>query len=219
MEPGPSISEEEHHDWYGNEHAPARLTIPSFYTATRFKAADGLKPTYLTLYDISEASVADGPEYQAVKANASEREKRLMEAIQFANRRTYTSISSHTHPNATADFPPKFVFVFGMDVKPEGEADLNKWYEEEHTPMMSKIPGWLRTRRYILHSSTARGTVDPEVSVHKYMAIHDFSKSGYMETPEMKAASSTPWRDQVAQGVLGVEVRHLELFKEYKRPE
>lgn len=55
--------------------------------------------------------------------------------------------------------------------------------------------------------------------MHKYMAIHDFSKSGYMETPEMKAASSTPWRDEVAKGVVVLEVRHLELFKEYKRPE
>lgn len=169
----------------------------------------------MTLYDISEASVADGPEYQAVKDNGSERDKRILRSIKWSSRRSYSLIYSQTNSSATAsDFPPKFVFVFGLDVKPEKEEDLNKWYEEEHIPMLSKIPGWLRSRRYILHNNAVRG----EFNVHKHMAIHDFSKSGYMETEEMKAAGSTPWRDELVKSLLGVEVRQFELFKVYKRP-
>jgi len=220
MEAGPNVSEEEHHDWYDNEHSPARLTIPSFHTAARFKAADGKKPTYLTLYDISSASVADGPEYQAVKANGSERDKRLLETIQFLNRRAYTSIYDKTLSGASdADFPAKFVLYAAMEVKPEGEDEFNKWYEEEHVPMLSKIPGWLRSRRYVLESNLVKGTVEPEVVVGKYIAVHDFSKGGFMESAEFKAAISTPWRDEVVKAVVGRELRHFELFKEYKRPE
>ncbi|KAJ3996181.1 hypothetical protein F5050DRAFT_1761522 [Lentinula boryana] len=130
LEPGSDVSDAEYHglssnhtillqyffisccpDWYDNEHAPARLTIPSFFTAARFKAVDGVKPTYLTLYDISEPSVADGPEYQAVKENGSERDKRLLATVQYANRRAYSSIYNYTLPTTSAsDFPPKFAF-------------------------------------------------------------------------------------------------------------
>ncbi|KAJ3716126.1 hypothetical protein C8R42DRAFT_645459 [Lentinula raphanica] len=220
-EPGSNVSEAEYHDWYDNEHAPARLTISTFYNAARYKAVDGAKPTYLTLYDISEASVADGPEYQAVKENGSERDKRLLSTLQYLNRRAYSSIYQTTLPTASSsEFPPKFVFYASLDVKPEGEAEFNKWYEEEHIPLISKTPGWLRSRRYILSNSATRGSVAPEVNVCKYIAIHDFSAGGYMDTPEMKAALSTPWRDEVTKYIdARREVRHFTLFKEYKRPE
>ncbi|KAJ3744178.1 hypothetical protein DFH05DRAFT_1615961 [Lentinula detonsa] len=221
VEPGSNVSDAEYHDWYDNEHAPARLTIPSFFTAARFKAVDGVKPTYLTLYDISEPSVADGPEYQAVKENGSERDKRLLATVQYLNRRAYSSIYNYTPPTASpSDFPPKFVLYASLDVKAEGEAEFNKWYEEEHIPMISKTPGWLRSRRYILSNSAVRGSIDPEVTVCKYIAIHDFSTGGYMDTPEMKAAIGTPWRDEVMKFIdVRREVRRFTLLKEYKPSE
>ncbi|KAJ4479990.1 hypothetical protein J3R30DRAFT_2562895 [Lentinula aciculospora] len=219
VEPGSNVSDAEYHDWYDNEHAPARLTIPTFFNAARFKAVDGQKPTYLTLYDISEPSVAGGPEYQAVKENGSERDKRLLATVQFLNRRAYSSIYNYTLPTASdSDFPPNFVLYAALEVKAEGEADFNKWYDEEHTPMISKTPGWLRSRRFILSDSATRGSIDPEVTVCKYLAIHDFSIGGYMETPEMKAVA-TPWRDEVMKNIVGRDVRHFTLLKEYKRSE
>ncbi|KIK62419.1 hypothetical protein GYMLUDRAFT_164733 [Collybiopsis luxurians FD-317 M1] len=219
LEPGQNVSEAEYHDWYDNEHAPARLTIPTFFNAARFKAADGQKPAYLTLYDISEPSVADGPEYQAVKDNGSERDKRLLSTVQYLNRRAYSLFYSTTHPNALAsDFPAKFIAYAAFEVKPEDEVDFNKFYEEEHIAMVAKVPGWLRSRRYILSNSMVRGSVDPEVTVCKYLIINDFSRGGYMETPEMKAAGTTPWTFKVASYLIGSEIRHFELLKEYKRP-
>src|SRR6266568_1089900 len=29
------------------------------------------------------------------------------------------------------------------------EEELARWYTEEHTPLLSKVPGWLRTRRFV----------------------------------------------------------------------
>ncbi|KIK62416.1 hypothetical protein GYMLUDRAFT_164840 [Collybiopsis luxurians FD-317 M1] len=220
LEPGPRVDEAEYHDWYDTEHAPARLTIPTFYNAARFKAVDGQKPTYLTLYDISEPSVADGPEYQAVKANGSDRDKRLLGEVQYLNRRAYSTIFASTLSSASAsDFPPKFVCYVQMEVMPEGEAEFNKWYEVEHIPMLSKIPGWLRSRRYVLGNNMLRTSEDLGIPVLKYIAVHDFSVGKYWESPEWKSATSTPWRDEVVKGVVGREIRHFELFREYKRPE
>ncbi|KAF5339691.1 hypothetical protein D9758_014906 [Tetrapyrgos nigripes] len=220
VESGPDMSEEEYHDWYDNEHAPARLTIPSFYNATRFKACDGVKPTSLTLYDISEPRVANGPEYQAVFANGSDRDKRMVSTLQYLTRRSYSVIYSLSHPEASAFLPPKFVFYVAMEVKPEGEAYFNKWFKEEHIPMVMKIPGWLRSRKFTLEEHILfRGCVEPEVPVYKHLAIHDFSSDGYRETAEMKVATSTPWQNEVMKNVVGREMRHFEFLKVYKCPE
>ncbi|KAF9063006.1 hypothetical protein BDP27DRAFT_1385041 [Rhodocollybia butyracea] len=220
LEPGNLVSEAEYHDWYDSEHAPARLTIPTFYNAARYKAVDGQKPSYLTLYDISEPSVADGPEYQAVKDKGSERDKRLLSTVQYLNRRSYSSIYTYTRPTVSdSDFPPQYVWSVGLEVKPEGEAEFNKWYEEEHIPMISKIPGWTRSRRFALANNMVRGSLEPDIMICKYLAVHDFTRDDYLESPEAKAAISTPWRDEVVKGVVGREMRRFELFKEYKRPE
>lgn len=85
--------------------------------------------------------------------------------------------------------------------------------------MIAETPGWVRSRRFVLHNSMVRGTVDPKVIVCKYAAIHDFTTGDYLDTPQLKAASSTPWRAEVMKGVVNKELRRFELFKEYKRPE
>ena len=43
-EPG-SVDEAEFHDWYDNEHGPARLTVPGVGSAYRYRALDDQKPT------------------------------------------------------------------------------------------------------------------------------------------------------------------------------
>ncbi|EEB92989.1 hypothetical protein MPER_08420 [Moniliophthora perniciosa FA553] len=92
IEPGNKITEEEHYDWYDNEHSPARLTVPGFFTAIRYKAADSQKPSYLTLYDISEPSIANGPDFQVLRESASARDNEMLERVQYLNRRTYELI-------------------------------------------------------------------------------------------------------------------------------
>ena len=53
-EPG-TLDEAEFHDWYDHEHGPARLTVPGFRTAMRYRALDGERPSWLALYEL------DGP--------------------------------------------------------------------------------------------------------------------------------------------------------------
>ncbi len=43
-EPG-SVDEAEFHDWYDHEHGPARLTVPGFGRAYRYRALDEREAT------------------------------------------------------------------------------------------------------------------------------------------------------------------------------
>ena len=74
-----SVDEAEFHDWYDHEHGPARLTVPGFGRALRYQALDGAKPPWLALYELDSPDVLDSPEYKAVVANASDRDKAVMQ--------------------------------------------------------------------------------------------------------------------------------------------
>jgi hypothetical protein len=47
------------------------------------------------------------------------------------------------------DLPSKTVVVVTLDVEPEWEAELNRWYEEEHIPALLSLPGFLGADRYL----------------------------------------------------------------------
>ncbi|KAK0219860.1 hypothetical protein IW262DRAFT_1448371 [Armillaria fumosa] len=217
-ENGPAIADDRFNDWYNNEHAPARLTVPGYITATRYQATDSQKPTYLTVYDISSPDVADSPEFQALKHKASDNEKDIMPKIQFLSRRIYQAIGTFTHSaSVPSSFPGKYVLTAELEVKPEFEEEFNKWFNEEHIGLLEKIPGWLRGRRYSLVTATSRREAIGK-PVFKYLAVHDFDNGEFMKTPEWAAAIDTPWKTKVMEGVLGMEVRQFELNKIMEKP-
>ena len=70
-EPG-TVDEAEFHDWYDHEHGPARLAVPGFGGALRYRALDDQKPTWLALYELDGPGVIESPEYKAL-ARAGQR--------------------------------------------------------------------------------------------------------------------------------------------------
>ncbi|KAL1748238.1 hypothetical protein HDZ31DRAFT_30081 [Schizophyllum fasciatum] len=219
QEPGPEIDHNRYIDWYNNEHGPRRLTVDGFLTAARWKAVDGKKPTWLTLYDIASEDVADSPAYQAAVAQGSANERDILQKLEFGARRLYRFLSARTHPGAAADaLPGRVVLAVWMDVEPGAEAEFNRWYDEEHLVMLEKVPGWLRGRRYTYVDGKSRGTLPGGEAQYKYLALHEFSRGGFMETAELKAALSTPWRDEVAKHVTARDLRVFELDVVYEKP-
>ncbi|KAG7444006.1 uncharacterized protein BT62DRAFT_934592 [Guyanagaster necrorhizus] len=216
-ENGPVIADDRFNDWYNNEHAPARLTVPGYMTAIRYQATDSKKPTHLTLYELSSPDVADGPEFQALKHKASDNEKDILLRVPFLSRRIYQTIGVFTHPASTSPFPGRYVLIAELEVKPELEEEFNKWFNEEHVGLLEKVPGRLRSRSYSLVRSMGRGEAVGK-PVFKYLAIHEFDNGDYLKTPEWAAALDTPWRTKVMEGVLGMEVRQFELNKIMEKP-
>ncbi|KAJ7252770.1 hypothetical protein B0H12DRAFT_1017950 [Mycena haematopus] len=213
-----SIKEDELNDWYDNEHIPLRLAVPGIKSAVRYKAADSQTPTWLTLYDIETPEVANSEPYTGLQARASDREKAIAEKIGGLSKRTYVHMSTFTHPDTTAEsLPCKFVLVVALEMTtPEGEDDLNRWYDEEHMDLLSKIPGWKQGRRYKLKDFSQKGVMADE-PVFKYLAIHEFTENNFMTSPEFKHASSTEWRARIMQNA-GRKARVFELYKKFGKP-
>lgn len=87
--------------------------------------------------------------------------------------------------------------------------------------LLSKIPGWLRGRRYKLIESVYRGVNAKQPSKDEkpcaeYLAIHDvMEKDGFMSLPEFKDAQ-TPWREKIMKTIVGRELRWFEQYKIFK---
>ena len=175
-------AEDEFHDWYDTEHLPARLTVPGIASAYRFAALDDQTPPWLATYDLS-LSALKSPEYQAVVANASDREKSIMATLAVLDRREYALISD-TGP--TEEAPPTLLAV-SMSVPPGSEADTDAWYADEHIPLLMAVPGWRRIRRFRLVNGNG-----PD-----YLALHEIADRSVFEDSGYRAAVSTPWRNRI----------------------
>ncbi|KIM37176.1 hypothetical protein M413DRAFT_31110 [Hebeloma cylindrosporum] len=226
-EPGPDVSEAEFNgilyisswilysfytDWYDNEHAPARLTVPGFTNAARYKATDAEKPSWVAIYEIASPSIAYSEPYKALSSQGSEREQNLIPRLALLNRRTRPGLS-------TSDLPGKYLFVVTFLVQPELDEEFNAWYEEEHIPDLSKVPGWQRARRYKLDSSVelARGpAATPDNPVHNYLTLHEWDRDGYVTFPEFTATLVTPWSAKMLQAVKAFSGRPFVLHKNIK---
>ena len=195
-EPG-SVDEAEFHDWYDHEHGPARLTVPGFGRAYRYRALDEEKPPWLALYELDRPDVIDSPEYKALSANASDRDKSVAAGLATLDRRVYEQISEDGSPVGR---PAPVILAVAMSVPEASEDDLAAWYTEEHIPMLLKVPGWRRIRRFRL--TRALDGPGPE-----FLSVHELAGPEVLEDPGFLAAVSTPWRDRVVASALRRERR------------
>jgi hypothetical protein len=205
-DPGP-IPEAEFNDWYDNEHGPARVTVPGISAGYRFRALDDLAPPWLAYYEMQcpqdkGAGVMDSPEYKALAASASDREKSIMSRLATLDRRVYEPISEDGSASAG---PPPVVLAVSLSVPAGMEGDLTAWYTEEHIPMLLAVPGWRRIRRFRLTEGTGPA----------YLSLHEVAGMEIFERDDYRAAVTTPWRNRIVNAAIGRERRVFGLHRSF----
>lgn len=186
MEP-PGGWEAEFHDWYNAEHIPARMAIPGFESATRFEVVDG-EPRYLACYFLDDLGALETPVYGKLKSEPGERTARMLGNVLGFTRYICEQISD-TGP---ADEQPGLLYAVAFAVPDEHEAEFEGWYQDEHVPLLMKVPGWQRVRRY-----RRRGTFDGPPWTH--FALHEIRDEATLDRPERAAARDTARRDALAR--------------------
>lgn len=89
-------------------------------------------------------------------------------------------------PGASAGAEALFHYTVETDVRPEHEAELNAWYEQEHLPGLAAVPGALRACRYRRLQGSPR-----------YVAAYDLLTPATLERPEWLAVRHTAWSSRV----------------------
>ena len=92
-----------------------------------------------------------------------------------------------------ADAPILYPVLFA--IPPEGEADFNAWYDEEHLGILLKSPHWPMCRRF----KVVNKVVSPAPGGWTHIALHYLRDLLALESKERDEARATPWRARLAQ--------------------
>ncbi|KAI0068168.1 hypothetical protein BV25DRAFT_1818545 [Artomyces pyxidatus] len=224
-EPGPAVTEAEFHDWCDNEHIPQRVKLPTISSWTRAEQIDGAKPSWAAYYDFDSVEATKTPPYSSLADTRSEREKDILSRIEVMERRIYEEYTGYPSLAPSALYNPAksapFVVIVSNGVNPGADEEFNRWYDEEHIPLLSKAPGWVRSRRFVLKETQVLGReADKYQQVPpKYMCVHEWASQERNGSEEYKHAMTTPWRMKVTELVTGRERREFKLYGQWTREE
>ncbi len=175
--------EDEFHDWYDLEHVPERARVPGFRSCTRWIGATEPKQAIAT-YELDNLDVMRSVPYLAIAHdNLSVWSKRIARVttrmIRFEGEQIFPG-NQDPPPNAGG------LLLNAMNVAPEHEAEFNEWYDKEHIPALSAVPGTLCARRF-------RAS---EGSPH-YVALYHLASPAVQELKAWQDAANTPWTNKL----------------------
>jgi len=203
MNPPPG-GEDEFDAWY-DQHAPARLAMPGILSARRYRGLGPTGPRHLACYDLEDVSTLHSPEYLRLRQEEIPRDREFMGRLLLVDRRVYRALD--LGEPWTRPWTDHARYLISMTFAPPADKvdDLHAWYLEEHIPMLMRVPGWRRVRRF----EQVEGTYT------SFLALHEIESPGVFGTDEFKAAVGTPWRDRVLGYVTRRERLVFELLRAF----
>lgn len=176
-------AEDEFHDWYDTEHLPERQRVPGFLACERWIGVDDRTVSVAT-YDLETVGVLKSPPYLAIGGeNLSPWSKRVTSRVERLMRFEGDQILPGDQlPPAKAGG----LLLNAMNIGPELEAEFNEWYDKEHIPALSAVPGVLAARRF-------RGTSGNR----KYVALYHLAAPDVVESAEWKQARTSEWTSRL----------------------
>ena len=176
-------AEDEFQDWYDTEHLPERRRVPGFLVCQRWIGTSDRKVSVAT-YDLDTLAVLKTPAYLAIGSeNLSPWSKRVTAKVERLMRFEGDQIlpGDQLSPDSAGG-----LLLNAMNIAPELEAEFNEWYDKEHIPALSAVPGVLCTRRF-------RGTSGNR----KYVALYHLAQPGVVESDEWKQARQSDWTSRL----------------------
>ncbi|MEK7876966.1 MAG: hypothetical protein AAB325_12335 [Pseudomonadota bacterium] len=174
-----NAAEDDFNAWYDTEHVPERLRTPGFINAQRWLGADDPKISIAT-YDLESLDVLQSPAYRAIGGvNLSPWSKHMTAKCQ----RICRFEAEQTLPGRqAAPADAGGMMMYAMNVPAEVDAEYNSWYNDEHIPALSAVPGCLCARRFKMAGGT-----------HRYLSLYHLTAPEVQASDAWKKAAGTPW--------------------------
>ncbi|MFA5119822.1 hypothetical protein [Zavarzinia sp.] len=167
--PATPAREAEYNDWYDRQHIPDLFTLPGFVSAQRYRIAEpftGRIPwSYMVLYEMEAADLGEVLT-ELVNSHGDGRiavsdvlDPETLTALVFSPRTAFAGQPGHRRQ------------LFAALSKPaEGrEDDFNAWYDGQHVPDVTSIPGIFGAERFAL----SMPFLDPLGGGQNYLALYD----------------------------------------------
>ena len=187
----PSAMEAEWNRWYASTHIPARLALPGFLAARRFRAYEG-ECRYVTLYELESAQAVATPQYLALKQHERSLPADSLEARTRGLPGFQRAVYQQVFPDFAYAAPDtQYLFVVAHDLPPHKEDEFAAWYNTEHIPAMLRVPGFVTARR--LKRVEAPGEGQPNGSTPQYMTLYDLADKDAVECEQFVRDRESPW--------------------------
>lgn len=174
-----NVAADEFNAWYDTEHIPQRERVPGFLNAERWLGAQDPNISIAT-YDLSSLDVLRSAAYRAIGGeNLSPWSKYIGSRCERLCRIEAEQISPG---DLAAPVGAAGLLLFAMNVVPEAEAEFNEWYDTEHVPRLSAVPGCTSARRF-----------KAPAGMHRYLALYHLASPDVCSSKAWETAAVTPW--------------------------
>ncbi|HTE84656.1 MAG TPA: DUF4286 family protein [Dehalococcoidia bacterium] len=176
--------------WYDTRHVPQRQGLPGFQSARRFEVLQGTETSrkYLALYDLEGPEALETEAYLSLSRepiqNAEDRE--MLTHFRNRLRGIMSQISDTAAPGSPSRANPGALLVVGLEPDAAHEEEFNAWYEQEHIPFLTSVPGVLGVRRF----KRIRDDLP-------YLAIWELMNAEIRQSEAWRKAAGTPWTARV----------------------
>lgn len=187
----PRAIEAEWNGWYESSHIPARLALPGFIAARRFRAHEG-ECEYLTLYELESPEAVTSESYRGLKRREASLPAASFEARTHEFQLFPRGVYQQVYPDAAYEMPDtEYLFMVAHDIPPHREDEFTAWYNTEHVPAMLRVPGFVTARRFKLAQpsrETGGRSAGPQ-----YVTLYDLADKNAVESEQFLRDRESPW--------------------------
>jgi hypothetical protein len=177
------VHEDEFNDWYDTEHIPERQRVAGFINCERWIGAENPKIAIAT-YDLQTLDVLKSEAYRAI---AGENLSPWSQRMTSRTKRVCRFEAEQSQPgNQAAPARAGGLMMYAMNVASEAESEFNAWYDEEHIPRLSAVPGCLIARRFRIVTAASEGR-------QRYLALYHLAEPAVCSSENWKKAANTDW--------------------------
>jgi hypothetical protein len=166
--------------------------IPGSEAIYQLICTDNEEPQYNTVYFVTdiESIVSDSSLYEAdTKKHGDVFASLSWVVLSFINGRSpedSTNLASRQTPSSKPPLGTAIV-VNGATPQAEKEYDYHAWYDEEHGPKLSNVPGWQFMRRY----GTTK--VYGETETANFYGVNFYDENNGLGGPVWQESTGTEW--------------------------
>lgn len=191
-----------------NPERPPQTICPNVEKVWTAVAGDGQTPSQLTLYFLSDVRplVSSSHLYHNDLASQGADGTLAWVVCSFINGRDKDTSSNTANVSHLLSHTPaegSQLVINGSSPRPDKEDDYHGWYNEEHGPMLSLVPGWNENRRYRLEKSYG------DVETASFYGFNFYDAENGLGGPEWKASTNTEWTRRVRSNHAKPNVRRV----------
>ncbi|KAI9150711.1 hypothetical protein HJFPF1_10487 [Paramyrothecium foliicola] len=184
------------------------LICPGICKTYNLTADDAEKPSYMSLHVLDDITtlINSSDFFELDKAAKTDWTVSWI-VCEFINGRDKGSPPTDSpetfNPLKHEPIPGSKLVINGSTPRPDKESDYHTWYNEEHGPGLSIVPGWNAARRYSLKKSYG------EIETANFYGFNYYDEESGLGGPIWQKSTKTEWSSRIRSNAAKPNIRRV----------